>query len=251
MLRSAAILLLISPALFAVTGLEVAQSYHDKILPDTTHMALKMELIEAGGKSSSRLIEEWGIEDGELANTLMVFRAPASVKNTRFLQVENSDRGDDKWIYLPALKRVRRIASSEGSKSFMGSDASYDDMEDREVERDTHEFLREEHTGSWDCYVVKAVSVDPDDSQYGYRVTWFDKESYTPVKMEMYDKKDQLLKVLTIEQMDKVGTHWTPMVTEYKNVQTGHATRLTVMNVEYDKPINSKMFTTQYLNTGR
>lgn len=250
-MKSLLLMLLVSPALFAITGLEVAQQNEDRDKPVSTHMAIQMDLIEEGGKVSSRMIEQWGVEEGDLANSIMVFISPASVKNTRFLQVENEDRGDDKWIYLPAMKRVRRIASSDGSKSFMGSDASYDDMESRDIDRDTHELIREESFASWDCYVVKGQAKDPDDSQYAYRLTWFDKEIHYPVKVEMYDKSGELLKVMTIVDLQNIDGFWTPKDTIIKNVQTGHSTEMKVLNVEFDKPVNDRMFTTQFLSNGR
>ncbi len=244
-------LLLVSPSLFAITGLEVARNYDNRDKPDTTHMALQMDLIEEGGNVSSRMIEQWGMEENDLASSIMVFRSPASVKNTRFLQVQNEDRADDKWIYLPAMKRVRRISTSDGSKSFMGSDASYDDMETRDLDRDTHELIREESFSEWNCYVVKGKAVDPADSQYAYRLTWFDKETWTPVKIEMYDKQENLYKVMSVKQLKNIDGHWTPILTRIDNVQNGHATEMKVLNVEFDKPVNSNMFTTQFLNTGR
>ncbi len=244
-------MLILSQALFAMTGLEVATAHDEKEKPDTTHMLLQMDLIEESGKTASRVIEQWGADKDELANSIMVFRTPASVKNTRFLQVENSDRGDDKWIYLPALKRVRRIASSEGSKSFMGSDLSYDDMETRDLERDTFELIKEETIDSWDCYVVKGQAVDSDDSQYAYRLTWFDNDTFVPVKIEMYDKKNELLKVVTVKSLQNVNGFWTPMDTVIKNVQSGHSTNMKVLKVEFDKPVNPRMFTTQFLSNGR
>lgn len=249
--KSALILFMFAPSLFAITGLEIAKAHEDIEKPDSTHMALQMDLVEADGKTSTRLIEQWGISKQDLANSIMVFRSPASVRNTRFLQVENADRGDDKWIYLPALKRVRRIASSEGGKSFMGSDATYDDMETRDIGRDTHELIREESFGSWDCYVVKGEAVDPEDSQYAYRYTWFDKETFVPVKVEMYDKQEDLLKVLIVKELKNIDGYWTPMVSEITNVQTGHSTSMKVLNVEFDTDINPGMFTTQFLSNGR
>ena len=244
-------LLLASPALFAITGLEIAEKHDNRNKPDTTHMALQMDLIEANGNVSTRLIEQWGIEENDLANSIMVFRSPATVKDTRFLQVENEGRDDDKWIYLPAMKKVRRIASSDGSKSFMGSDASYDDMETRDIDRDSHDLVREESFSSWDCYVVKGQAIDPDDSQYAYRLTWFDKETFYPVKVEMYDKQENLEKVMTVKDLQNIDGHWTPIDTIIKNVQNGHSTEMKVLNIEFDKPVSKKMFTTQFLSTGR
>jgi hypothetical protein len=238
-------------SLFGLDGTEIAQRAHDIEDGETSHSAVQMDLIESNGEVKSRLIEEWGRDEGELTSMVMVFRSPASVKDTRYLQVENDGRDDDKWIYLPALKRVRRIASSEGDKSFMGSDATYDDMETRDVERDYHELLREERFADWDCYVVKAWAKDPADSQYAYRVTWFDKASFVPVKVEMYDKQEELLKILTVEELERVQGYWTPMQTLMENVQTGHSTRLIIKQIVYDEPLPEALFSTAFLETGR
>jgi len=250
-LKSLLLMVLVSPALFAITGLEIAEAHNNRDKPVSTHMALKMDLIEESGKVSSRMIEQWGVEEDELANSIMVFRSPASVKNTRFLQVENEDRGDDKWIYLPAMKRVRRIASSDGSKSFMGSDATYDDMETRDIDRDSYEFVKEESITDFDCWIIKVQAKDPADSQYSYKMVWHDKATNYPVKVEMYDKQDSLQKVMTIKDLQNVDGHWTPMDTVIENVQSGHSTEMKVLNVEFDKPVNSRMFTTQFLSNGR
>jgi hypothetical protein len=244
-------MLLLSPALFAITGIEIAQAHDNRVKPDTTHMALQMDLIEENGKVSSRLIEQWGIEKDDLANSIMVFRSPASVKDTRFLQVENAGRDDDKWIYLPAMKSVRRIASSDGSKSFMGSDATYDDMETRDIDRDTFELVKEETFSSWDCWVLKVQAKDAADSQYSYKMVWHDKATNYPVKVEMYDANKALEKVMTIVDLQNIDGHWTPMDTIIKNVQNGHSTEMKVLNIEFDKPTNERMFTTQFLSTGR
>jgi Outer membrane lipoprotein-sorting protein len=238
-------------SLFGLDGTEIAQRAHDIADGETSHSAVQMDLIESNGEVKSRLIEEWGKDEGELTSIVMGFRSPASVKDTRYLQIENEGRDDDKWIYLPALKRVRRIASSDGDKSFMGSDASYDDMESREVERDHHELLREERSAEWNCYVVKAWAKDPDDSQYAYRVTWFDKTSYVPVRVEMFDKREELVKVLTVEELRQIQGYWTPVQTLMKNVQTGHATRLTFKKIVYDEPLPELLFSTAFLETGR
>lgn len=245
-------LIVLPAALFGLTGTEIAQRSHDVERGETSHTAVQMDLIESNGNVDSRMIEEWGMEQNDLSKKVMVFRSPASVRNTRFLIVENDGRDDDKWIYLPALKRVRRIASSEGDKSFMGSDATYDDMETREVERDEHELVREESFGEWDCYVIKGVAKDPEDSQYAYRLSWIDKETFVPVKVEMYDKQnEELLKVLTVEELSSPQGYWLPTQTVLKNVQTGHATRLTIKKVVYDQPTPEALFTTNFLQTGR
>ncbi len=244
-------LALINGGLFALTGTEIAQKAHDIADPATTHAAVKMDLISENGDVDSRMVEEWSAEEGDLESTLMVFRSPATVANTRFLQKQNDGRDDDKWIYLPALKRVRRIASSDGDKSFMGTDMTYSDMDTREVSQDTHDLLGEERVGSWDCYKVKGQAVDPEDSQYSYRVTWFDKATWYPVKVEMYDREQKLLKVMTVEKLEQISGYWTPMEVKMSNVQTGHSTVVSMVKIVFDEPISDRLFTTNYLEQGR
>jgi len=243
--------LLLTAGLSAMTGTEIAQKAHDIEKGDTIHAAVRMDLISKDGDVDSRMIEQWSRGENDLASTVMVFRSPASVANTRFLQVQNEGRGDDKWIYLPALKRVRRIASSDGDKSFMGTDSTYDDMETREVEQDSHDLIGEETVAGWDCWKVKAAAIDPSDSQYSYRITWFDKETFVPVKVEMYDKKEVLLKVMEVKKLEQVNGYWTPMDATLSNVQTNHSTRITMMKLIYDEPINPRLFTTSFLERGK
>lgn len=247
------LMILCSSALFAITGKEVAQNAKDRDMGDSVHMLIKMELIDKNGAVNSRIVETWGMEEGEddLNRMVMIFHEPASVKNTRFLVAENKNRDDDKFIYLPALKKVRRIAASEGSSSFMGTDMTYDDMGTRDIEQDSHDLIKEEKYSNYDCYVVKAVSVDPDDSQYSQRITWFDKATWVPVKIELYDKKGKMEKVMDVSKMEKVQGYWSVLETSMKNVQTGHSTKLTVGKLLYNEKLNPRLFTPNFLQTGR
>lgn len=238
--------------LFALDGREVMQMADDVAEPLFSHSMVRMDLIEKGGDTQSRVLEEYGKNENGHSSIIMVFKSPASVKNTRFLQVEKDDNSTDKWIYLPSLRSTRRIASSEGSKSFMGSDASYDDMSSREVDQDTHELLSESvEKNGFTCYQVKSTPVDASDSQYQYRISWIDKQTLVPVGIEMYDKKGALLKVLTVEQIRKVSKYDTPISTLLLNVQTGHSTRLVITAMEVDKSIPAKVFSQNFLNTGK
>jgi len=251
-MAAAALSALIAPSAFAITGTEIAQNVHDRDNGDSVHALIQMDLVDKNGGINSRVVETWGMEDEkDLDMMVMMFHQPASVANTRFLVVENEGRDDDKWIYLPALKKVRRIDSSEGSNSFMGTDLSYDDMETRKVEEDTHELLKEEKIGGYECYVVKAVSIDPSNSQYSQRISWIDKNTWIPVKMELYDKKGNLEKVMTAEKIEKVQNYWSILQTTMKNVQTGHSTVLAIKKLVYDEKLNRALFTTQFLSAGR
>lgn len=236
---------------FAVDGKTVMQKVYDVKAPHYSHSAVEMDLISTNGEIQKRMMEEWGRKEDGLVSTVIIFRSPSSVKDTRFLQVENNGRADDKWIYLPALRTVRRIAASDGSKSFMGTDATYDDMETRKVDLDNHTLIGEENVNGYDCYKVKSQAIDDSTSQYSYRISYVDKESFVPVKVEMYDKQENLLKVLTVNKLEQTNGYWIPYNNRMENVQTGHATELKILKLEIDKPIASRIFSSSFLKNGR
>jgi len=242
----------IAGTLAAEDGTSVVQKSLDVPRPRFTHSAVKMELIDSNNAVDERMIEEWAKDPGDKTGAvLIVFQRPASVKDTRFLQIVNKDRANDKWIYMPALRTTRRVASSDGAKSFMGTDASYDDLETRKIDDDTHVLLGTETVGSYTCHIIESTPVNAKASQYLKRISYIDKETAIPVKVEMYDKKGALLKVLEIEKLEKQGAYWIPMQGKMTNVQTNHTTRITILKLELDKPINDKMFTQNFLNTGK
>ena len=251
-LLAAAFMLLATTGLFAIDGREVAQNVYDRDTGDSMHSLVEMNLIESDGRSSNRIVENWTKEsDDGTASSVIVFHKPASVEGTRFLTVENEGRDDDQWIFLPGLGRIRRIAASEGDSSFMGTDFTYDDMQSRDVDQDTHTLLREEQQAGRDCYVIESVPKNPGDSQYSKRVQWVAKDIWIPVKVDFYDTSGDLLKTLTVERIEKVQGFWTTIDTTMKNQQTGHATELNIRKLVYNEDLPDGLFTTNFLRTGR
>jgi outer membrane lipoprotein-sorting protein len=247
-----AVLLLLPGALWAITGAEVAEKVMNRPTGDTTHSLVKMVLVESDGSEKERMVEQWsGETEGGLSRSVIVFHEPASVKNTRFLMKERAEGGDDQWIYLPGLGRVRRIAASEGDSSFMGTDFTYNDMETRDVAEDRHTILREERLGGYDCYVMESVPKDPSSSQYSRRIQWIAKDIWIPVKAELYDKDGKLLKVMRSERIEKVQGYHTVINTTMENVQTGHATELNIQKLRYNEQLPDGLFTVHFLETGR
>ncbi len=181
---------------------------------------------------------------------MAVFQKPASVKDTRFLILENEGRDEDRWIYLPALKKVRRIASSEGGSSFIG-EISYDDMSAGGSSDGTHTLLKEDVVAGEPVYVVQSISSASGSSQYSKVVAYVSKTKWLPVKVEMYDKQGKLLKVAEALEMKELQGIWTIMKLKMSNVQNGNATTLTFQILEYGKKIPAGVFTTRFLETGR
>ncbi|MDY7029898.1 MAG: outer membrane lipoprotein-sorting protein, partial [Spirochaetota bacterium] len=146
----------------ALDGSAIIENAYNLPTGETSHSLVEMKLIDEGGEVHSRVVENWSMESAAGTDSnVIVFHSPATVKDTRFLSIENTNRDDDQWIYLPALGRVRRIAASEGDSSFMGTDFTYNDMQSREVYEDNHTLLREERFQEWDCYVVESIPKDP------------------------------------------------------------------------------------------
>lgn len=247
------------------TGEEVARAARDRDTGDSVMVALEMVLVEKDGTEKPvRAIHSWGYtydKEKDLGKMVMEFKTPASIKGTRFLTVEQPvNVDDDKWIYLPALKRVRRIASSDKSSSFVGSDFSYGDMETREVEEDNHKLLGSETVNGYDCYVIESTPLDLDDAQYSRRVVYVTKEHYVPVKAELYNKiNGDLEKEMHIEgEIKQIQGIWTAFKTVMTTVETGHSTVLRIRDdskgnpmIKYNVKVDTRRFTQEFLKTGR
>ena len=111
--------------------------------------------------------------------------------------------------------------------------------------------MREETVNTYDCYVVESRPKDPGDTQYSRVNYWISKDIWMPIKIEFYDKKEKLLKIAITEKLEKIQGYWSILANTMKNVQTGHATTLEIMKVVYDEKINSRLFTTRFLETGK
>jgi outer membrane lipoprotein-sorting protein len=166
--------------------------------------------------------------------------------------MDNASGGSDQWIFLPALGKVRRIASSESGGSFMGTDFSYDDLSlmDRDVSLDAHSILREETLAGAACFVIQSVPKDA-DFQYSKMLTWVDKANYRIYKRELYNKRDAVEKVMEISGYKDVQGRDTPTLTKVSTLAAGTSTTISMDIIKYDDPIPEGVFTTAYLETGR
>jgi hypothetical protein len=166
--------------------------------------------------------------------------------------MENSGAADDRWIFLPSLGKVRRVAASEGSGSFMGTDFSYDDISssNRDVDMDNHTLLREENLNGKACYVIQSVPKD-DSYQYSKMISWTEKDNMVTVKIELYDKKSALVKLVEMSGIKEIQGRLTTTVTKMTTLGAGTSTSNNVDIIKYDDPIPESVFTTAYLETGR
>ena len=168
-------------------------------------------------------------DDGD--RSLVVFESPADVKGTALLTFSHKTGDDDQWLYLPALKRVKRIGSSNKSGPFMGSEFAYEDLASQEIEKFTYKWLRDEACpgGEYDslkCFVIEQYPIDT-DSGYSRQVVWIDQGEYRTVKVEYYDRKSSLFKTLVMKGYQQyLGRFWRAGEMLMDNQQTGKSTRL-------------------------
>lgn len=199
-------------------------------LTNKTTMILKNKQ----GQESTRYLSGKTLElttDGD--KSLIVFESPRDVKGTATLTFTHKDGPDDQWLYLPAIKRVKRISSNNKSGPFMGSEFAYEDLSSQEVEKYNYKFIKEESYNGVDTYVVERYPLDP-KSGYTKQMVWWNKDNYRLEKIDFYDRKNALLKTLTYSDyklyMDK---YWRAGEMLMVNHQSEKSTSLIFSDYEF------------------
>lgn len=205
--------------------------------------AMKMILKNKQGEESERSIRLQTLEvadDGD--KSLSVFDAPKDIKGTAFLSFTHATTPDDQWLYLPALKRVKRIASANKSGPFVGSEFAYEDLSSQEVEKYTYKYLRDEALDGRDTFVVEAYPVY-ENSGYTRQVVWLDKEMYQPLRIDYFDRKNAELKtVVSSDWKQYLDQYWRPGRMEMTNHQTGKSTILLWDDYEFRTGLTDRDF---------
>ena len=209
-------------------GLEIAveadrrdTGFHD------SQASMRMILRNKQGDESIREIRVRTLEqldDGD--KSLTIFDKPADVRGTNFLTFTHKTGPDDQWLYLPALKRVKRISSRNKSGPFMGSEFAYEDLSSQEIEKFTYKYLRDEACGELQCFVIERIPVDR-YSGYTRELAWLDQQEYRPQKIVFYDRKNAKLKTLVYSNYQQyLDKYWRAHDMFMENHQTGKSTRL-------------------------
>lgn len=234
-----------------ITGLQIIENVYNRATGNDMQGDLTMTLTNSRGDQRVRKIKQFIKDFGKMEKKIMFFVSPADVRNTSFMNWSYDEAGkdDDQWIYLPALKKVKRISSESKSDYFMGSDFTYDDLGDRHPIDDTHKLLREEKVDGEDCYVVESIPKD-EDYMYSRTVSWIIKDKWIGLKKEFYDEDEELLKTLTIKKYEKIKGYWTILSSEMHNVQKDHTTKMELANVKLDTGIPANKFTERMMKRG-
>jgi len=214
---------------------------------------MKMVLKNQHGESSERIIQVKTLEvqdDGDKG--LLIFKSPRDVKGTALLTFSHKTSDNDQWLYLPALKRVKRINSRNKTGSFMGSEFSYEDIGGQEIEKYTHQWLRDETYEQQDCFVLERRPIHPENSGYTRQVIWMDKQEYRVLKVDYYDRKKTQLKTLLISGYQKyMDKYWQPSFMVITNHQNGKSTELHWTDYQFNTGLTNREFNKNNLTRKR
>ena len=250
--------------MLAVTSLAVAETPEEKgfsIALETDNRdkgwqdssaVMKMVLRNRHGQESVRQIRVVNLEmEGDGDKGLTVFDEPRDIKGTAFLSYSHALDADEQWIYLPALKRVKRISSSNKSGPFMGSEFAYEDISSFEIPKYNYLYLRDEVLDGIDCFVLE---LRPQYQYSGYTKSyvWVDKVEYRNQKVEYYDRKGSLLKVQRFTDYQLyLNQYWRAHTMTMDNKQNGKSTTLYWTNFKFKTGLTSADFEKNVLKRQR
>jgi outer membrane lipoprotein-sorting protein len=212
-----------------------------------------MILRNRHGQESIRKLRMRALEvEGDGDKSLTIFDNPRDVKGTAFLTYSHKVGDDDQWLYLPALKRVKRISSRNKSGSFMGSEFAYEDISSQEVEKYTYKWIRDEVYDGQECFVIERYPVDKKNSGYIRQLLWTDKSEYRALKVDYYDRKNSLLKTLTLKGYQKyIEKFWRAHEMNMVNHQNGKSTDLIWSNYKFRVGLKDRDFNKSSLKRAR
>jgi len=244
-----ALLLTAAPVRAQMTAEEIVKRQQEAFLyaGDDFRAQVSMRLVDKDGNERRRKLTMLRVDtEGDASQKYyMYFHEPADVRATAFLVWKYLDKDDDRWLFIPAIKLVTRVAAKDAQSSFVGSDFSYEDISGRDLSADTHTLSREEEREGKACYVIE--SAPQSASAFARKVAWIDKTTFLPIREEYYDVQNQLAKVFTADEIVEVSGHPTVMRRTMTDVKRQHHTEVVFEEVAYDTGLEESLFSERYL----
>jgi hypothetical protein len=242
----------------APTGREIMELVDARDDGDNLTQDMEMILIDKRGERRERTIRLLSRDVGEDTQSIMFFLSPAPVKDTGFLtyDYDASDRDDDQWLFLPALKKTKRIATGDKSGSFMGSDFTYSDMTDRDLDHYDYKLLKEDELAGHPVWIVEAIPNSEDEIEetgYTKTVAFVRQDNYVVVRAKSWVKKGKREKYLDVKSLELIDGIWIPTethMTTKKAKTTLHKTVLKAHNVRFNQAHGEDLFTVRSLERG-
>ncbi len=215
---------------------------------------LVMTLTTSRGETRVRNMKFYSKKKTENESMMLIkIISPADVRGTAFLTIEHENRDDDRYLYLPALRRVKKITASGKGGNFMSSDFTYYDMGKPKLADWTYKRLPDEIVNGHPCYVVEAVAASPKiakETGYSKIVRWIRKDTFTTLKAIFYDRDGKKWKELTVPEVKKINGIWFSTVMIMHDDQINHTSKMEFKNLKINTGVPSRLFTTRYLQRG-
>ncbi len=241
---------------------EIVQKMDNRYDGDTVDSNISMLLINKNGKKRERKIKSFSKDYGKDTKGVIFFLSPANVKNTAYLSYDwnQEEKEDDSWLYLPALRKVKRISSSDESGAFMGSDFSYADINGLDISNWDYRFINENAVvNDMDTWVIEGTpkpdrlkKVNSETGYLKYRM-WIRKDNFLTVKAKYQVKKGRKIKYFSADDISLIDNIWTTGVMRMVTTQKGkklHETTLILQSVAYNQKLTDSFFTTHRIERG-
>ncbi len=207
---------------------------------------VKMTITNKQGQKRNRefIILRKDVKDGGDQNYFIYFQKPADVRKMVYMVHKHTDpnKDDDRWLYLPALDLVKRVAAGDKRTSFVGSDFLYEDISGRNLQEDTHELIETTEK----LFVIKNVPKKPDTVKFSYYNVSIDRKTYVPLKMEYYDKDNKLYRIIESKKIEKIQEFPTVVKSVVTNLKTGNKTEMEFSDIKYNIKLKD-IFEERYL----
>jgi outer membrane lipoprotein-sorting protein len=228
------------------TGREIMEKVVNKETWNDMTADLYLTIVDSKGGKREREIKSFMKKySADETKMLMFFLKPADVRGTSFLIVEHKDRDDDRYLYLPALRRVKRILASGKGGSFMASDFSYYDIGKPKLEDFKYNLIGEEKLDGVPCYVIECLPVSPQiekDTGYSKIVRWVRKDNYMILKSDYYSRDGKKFKVLDVEKIEEIQNVLFATVMTMKDIISNRISRMEFRNIKVNTGLKDSLF---------
>ncbi|MCK5769680.1 outer membrane lipoprotein-sorting protein [Algiphilus sp.] len=240
---------------------DIMQKVYDREDGDNAVMDMNMLLIDGDGDTRERQIRSFrrdAPDNPEDSQSIMFFLGPANVEDTGFLtfDYDAGDRDDDQWLYLPALNKVKRIASSDKSGSFMGSDFTYADMSTPDIDDYDYELMKETEVNGhpvWQILATPRSEEEVERTGYTRSVMFVRQDNFVTIRSVNWLEKGDRMKFMEVKELERIDGIWTPtemVMTTKKGKQTEHASVITWKNIRYNQSLDDDLFSQRRLSQG-
>ena len=230
-----------------MTGKMLAQKVFDRDRGINSVSLSQMVLISENGNKRVRQFTNKRLIKDELERQLIRFTAPADIDGTGFLTIEKPGWETEQFLYLPALRRTRRIVSSQKSTRFVNSDFTYEDMERHSVDDYIYKITGTKKIGSLDCYTLETRPRKETKTQYSLTIAQIVKQSLVPVFVKYFDKKETHIKTYKVLKMDQIQNIWTEMTVSMEDHKKKHKTYIKLENIKYNTDIKKDIISRKSL----